>query len=91
MTDRMNSIRPVGSISPTKLRRVQRREKDGRSSNQNWQETLENELNNRQDDQEHGPKSDDNTQKDELSEEKKNDAPPPSRPILVPPNLDIKA
>ncbi len=90
MSDRMNSIRPVGSIAPTRLRRVQRREKDGRSSNQNWQDALENELKNQQDDEEQTQENND-FYENEQPKEKKNDAPPPSRPIVVRPHLDVKA
>ncbi|MEA3283597.1 MAG: hypothetical protein U9Q00_01290 [Synergistota bacterium] len=87
MTERIESIRPVKSIAPTKLKRVERRGKDGKGSNKDWEEALEEELRQEQDRE----KDEEEGEKNEPEEREQEKAPPPSKPIIVHGHLDVKA
>lgn len=81
-------LAPVGSVSQIKMRKVDRREKDGREGNRDWQDELEQQMQKGHEEEPQGQ------EKEEQKSEEKNDkkvAPPPSKPIVIHNHLDVKA
>ncbi len=81
-------LAPVGSVSQIKMRKVERRDKDGREGNRDWQEELEQQM--QKGHEEESQEQEKDEQKPEEKDEKKV-APPPSKPIVIHNHLDVKA
>lgn len=81
-------VAPVGSVAPVKMRKVERREKDGREGNRDWQEELEQQM---QKGHEEEPQEQEKNEQEPKEKDDKKVAPPPSRPIVIHNHLDVKA
>ncbi len=81
-------LAPVGSVSPIKMRKVERRDKDGREGNRDWQEELEQQMQKGHEDE---PQEQEKDEQEPEEKDEKKVAPPPSKPIVIHNHLDVKA